>query len=496
MKYFVANRSDGSGSRIFSLVNAMYLANRFKNIGDFRFIWPNMTGLYKELGENFRGDNQGINVIGMSIEAKENIFDKDFIDKYFITNNECKEANIYEEINEDKIGSNPYSNNIIRERKCSNFLELEEKIKQSDKIFFPVGLGELDYLCQNESELKEYKNSCRYYFQQIDFVPQIKQYIQKAQNDALNLGSFSAIHFRSGDIVHFYSPIRLQGNKSVYHATHASLVLELIKKCLKDGDSKIILFGDDIGACKEIIKIINNENVIFADTLRPIENISNAQSFYYDLTLMSMATKLYGTNSALVRFSRLLNADLIFFNSYSSAVFSQKEQYDQISRNLSILSNLNEAQLSFLAYHHYLAGNNTPEYRLANRGGDLINHLKMALFYDPHNHKYTLNMIKVLLDNKNYTQAEDICKILLYKNSEEIIKLLLTKDWFGQWFGNVFNSFTKNIDLNFPYTCYITARIMEYKNEPQSANAIYTLINDKIVYPNLKKYIQNKLSKG
>lgn len=42
MKYFVANRSDGSGSRIFSLVNAMYLANRFKNIGDFRFIWHNM----------------------------------------------------------------------------------------------------------------------------------------------------------------------------------------------------------------------------------------------------------------------------------------------------------------------------------------------------------------------------------------------------------------------------------------------------------------------
>ncbi|MEE3777447.1 hypothetical protein V2I28_08180 [Campylobacter sp. CX2-4080-23] len=370
MKYFVANRSDGSGSRIFSLVNAMYLANRFKNIGDFRFIWPNMTGLYKELGENFRGDKDGINVIGMSIEAKENIFNKNFIDKYFIANNDYKEANINEEINENQINTNPYSDNVIRERKCNNFLELEEKIRQSDKIFFPVGLGELDYLCQNESELKEYKNSCRYCFQQIDFVPQIKQYIQKAQNDALNLGSFSAIHFRSGDIVHFYSPIRLQGNKSVYHATHVSLVLELIKKCLKDGDSKIILFGDDIGACKEIIKIINNENVIFSDTLRPIENISNAQSFYYDLTLMSMATKLYGTNSALVRFSRLLNADLIFFNSYSSAVFSQKEQYDQISRNLSILSNLNEAQLSFLAYHHYLAGNNTPEYRLANGGGE------------------------------------------------------------------------------------------------------------------------------
>ena len=28
MKYFVTNRSDGSGSRIFSLVNAMYLAKK------------------------------------------------------------------------------------------------------------------------------------------------------------------------------------------------------------------------------------------------------------------------------------------------------------------------------------------------------------------------------------------------------------------------------------------------------------------------------------
>lgn len=146
--------------------------------------------------------------------------------------------------------------------------------------------------------------------------------------------------------------------------------LELIRKCLKDGDSKIVLFGDDTEACKEIVSIINNKNVIFADTLRPIENISNAQSFYYDLTLMSMATKLYGTNSALVRFARLLNANLIFYNNYSSAVFSQKEQYEQISRNLPILSNLNEAQLAFLSYHHYLAGNNISEYRLANGGGD------------------------------------------------------------------------------------------------------------------------------
>lgn len=111
----------------------------------------------------------------------------------------------------------------------------------------------------------------------------------------------------------------------------------------------------------------------------------------------------------------------------------------------------------------------------------------MALFYDPHNHKYTINMIKVLLDNKNYTQAEEISKILLYKNGEEIIKLLLTKDWFGQWFGNVFDSFINNIDLNFPYTCYITARIMEYKKETQSANAVYILINNKITYPTLKK---------
>lgn len=74
------------------------------------------------------------------------------------------------------------------------------------------------------------------------------------------------------------------------------------------------------------------------------------------------------------------------------------------------------------------------KYFVANRndGVGLINHLKMALFYDPHNHKYTINMIKVLLGNKNYTQAEEISKILLYKNGEEIIKLLLTKDWFGQ----------------------------------------------------------------
>ena len=68
-------------------------------------------------------------------------------------------------------------------------------------------------------------------------------------------------------------------------------------------------------------------------------------------------------------------------------------------------------------------------------------------------------------------------------------------------FGNVFDSFINSINLNFPYTCYITARIMEYKKETQSANAIYTLINadkSKLGYLTLWfkcKKIANKFNK-
>ena len=82
-KLVVMNRSDGTGSRLFSMINAMAVATKLSSIDNMRFLWNETR--FKDKSEladanntKMRGFNDTI-IIGASCECKENIFTDNFI---------------------------------------------------------------------------------------------------------------------------------------------------------------------------------------------------------------------------------------------------------------------------------------------------------------------------------------------------------------------------------------------------------------------------------
>ena len=91
-KLVVMNRSDGTGSRLFSMINAMAVATKLSSIDNMRFLWNETR--FKDKSEladanntKMRGFNDTI-IIGASCERKESIFTDNFIKKHYLQNYE------------------------------------------------------------------------------------------------------------------------------------------------------------------------------------------------------------------------------------------------------------------------------------------------------------------------------------------------------------------------------------------------------------------------
>lgn len=89
-KYVVQNRGDGSGSRLFSLVNTMWLSKKiFGSIDNAKFLWNETR--FQDKGDSKADSNnttmrnfKDTIIIGASCENKEEFFIDDFIAKHYI----------------------------------------------------------------------------------------------------------------------------------------------------------------------------------------------------------------------------------------------------------------------------------------------------------------------------------------------------------------------------------------------------------------------------
>ncbi|WP_174514688.1 hypothetical protein [Campylobacter coli] len=471
-KYIVANRYDGMGSRIFSIICSIYLAKKLGSIDCMKFIWE--EGRFSKTNHenfSFRKEDKDSLVIGMSVESKEEVFDKAFIQKHYIDHKSLKPD---------------LTNSWLSQWKIRSFSSFEQEFKNAQEKFFTYEISALSHLLSdlNENEVREFCS--KHVIHEIKFSDKVQRMIDKAQRDAQNVGEYTCIHLRSGDAIYDYSPIRKFGKTSIYHASYLALGLEIAKR----EKGKIILVGDDIKSLEYLVEVIGEDRVISMENLRDTSKYSNMELFFYDVFFMAKAKRLYGTNSALVRTACLISNELEFKNSYQC--FNHEEHYEILNSNLSLLPKISCSQLAFMYFHLYLYGS------LLNKDYDvLINYLKKALECDYDNDKYRIYIIDTLLKNKKYQEADELVKEYLLEREQPFVGNLFLKNWTGVCFQECFPQFTQDECKKYPYLSFIAAKIFEYQGDVLRAlefcEAAFMAVYGKFLFVKYYGYLSGKM---
>ena len=244
---FFANRKDGFGMRLFSILTAMIYAKKYDT--DYMFTWK----YRKDKGyENFQ-----------MIDKADSIFSKSFLSHHLI-----EEGNI--ELN--------------RLHNASSY-----NVDLHDDSF--VG-----YICDHSNRFDYKKLNINYKptdaFNDLKFNEKLKAAKNLAEN--INLGSkVAAIHLRSGDIV--YEDYR-KLHSFHYKVIPAYVIPKLIGK-LKDKGYTVVLVGQE----KEFCQYLSNKlSVFYAEDLVN-DNFNDAQRGLFDITLLSRMDLVVTMGSAFTQ---------------------------------------------------------------------------------------------------------------------------------------------------------------------------------------------------
>ncbi|EJK6698321.1 hypothetical protein NLM39_001733, partial [Campylobacter coli] len=439
MSMIVANRTDGTGSRLIALMNAMYLAKILNK--EFKFTWKNYIPFTKDSDtNNFRKvKDNNVSILGLCVESYIEIFSKNFIDKYFLEN----------------------INGLV--------FRIDGKVYSKFNLFLTeLNSGKYDYILVPLSDLStrvfkdiddlEYRKHMHDIWKDIEFSKPVKKIIDMAKKTCLKFKDFICIHIRSGDAIYDYAEFRKFNLQSVYHATPCEIAIGIIKK---NKDKKIVLVGDDLFSIRQIAEFCNSTNVFIMEDFRNSNQMSNLELFFYDVIFMSNAQVLYGTNSAVVRLANYIGNQK-FINNYS--VFNEMELYDVIKENIKKLNTTN-SQKAFSYFHLFIVSK-----KLNISKENLIHFLEKALEYDHENDKYRIHLIDILLNHNDFLKANEMLKNILQKRESEYLKTLFLKGWIGIVYSDLFDIYLKSSCLKYPYISYVAMHILKFRTSLQMQN--------------------------
>ncbi|EOU2154051.1 hypothetical protein ACNS8W_000830 [Campylobacter coli] len=284
MSIIIANRTDGTGSRLISLMNAMYLAKILNK--QVKFTWKNYIPFTKDSDtNNFRKvENDNVSILGLCVESHTEIFSKNFIDKYFL-----------ESINGSIFG--------IDGKVYTNFDLFLKELKVNKYDYISVPLSDLSTRVFKDIDDLEYRKYMQNIWKDIEFSESVKKIVNMAKQTCMKFKDFICIHIRSGDAIYDYAEFRKFNLQSIYHATPCEIAIGIIQK---NKNKNIVLVGDDLLSIRQIAKFCNFKNVFVMEDFRNSNQLSNMELFFYDVIFMSYAKILYGTNSAVVRLANYI----------------------------------------------------------------------------------------------------------------------------------------------------------------------------------------------
>lgn len=445
--FIISARDDGTATRLISILNAFFLSDLLNNKNGPKFFWnddfiPYVYGETIDIGNNFRDFNKS-KIIGQSIEKKENIFSKEFIDNYFIENK-------YNYYTNDIFTQNNIHNDVLD--LCYNTnLDLFLKDYFSKKFnYIYIHHGDLDKQL-NGIDHKEYISKLSLFWKRIRFTDTIDKIKNKVLDCIKNIeNNYIIIHIRSGDVIYDFANFRKFNLQGIYHATPYELALGIIKK-LKN--KNIFLVGDDLTSINKLVNYINKDNVKSVEYFRDSNSYSNLELLFFDLFFMSCAKSIFGTHSALVRLANMINPDIAYTNTYD--VFKNSEQYNIIVNNINFLE-LSNCQQAFSYFHLFILG------KKLNKDIELLKYyLLRSLEFDNENDKYRIHFIDCLFKQNKVKEADEMLSEFFKTRKQEYIKTLLLIGWEGVVYSEQFDSYLSNFNDNYKNICFVANNILK-----------------------------------
>ncbi|WP_291892926.1 hypothetical protein [Campylobacter sp.] len=440
-KLVVMNRGDGTGSRLFSMINAMAVADKLSSLDNMRFLWNETRFVDKSEqadanNTKMRGFKDTI-IIGASCECKESIFKDSFIKKHFLEKYE--------------------SDNQIYPVKDIN--KLKELYNKSD--YLKIDIGYLDFLYSNKFE---YRSKLATMWDKIEFNDNIVKMINLARQHAAKLDNFIAIHLRSGDAIYTYANYRLCNRQSTDHVTPYEFALGIIEQ---HKNENIIIIGDDISSMRTLKQIANNNNVKLIEEFRDIDKYSNLELFIYDVVFMSKATLLYGTHSALVKLAYGINPNLKWIHPHND--IDIPTLYKWLQTHYRVLDNLSPSQRAYSCFCLFMYGEKCNE-----KLEILEKYLQNALEFDPENDKYRIHIVNCLLKKQDVEQSNCLLSNYLTNRFNQFNRLFVSKYWSGKYaFEEVFNNFIIYANPDYPYISFMAAKASEALGKNDGAITCY-----------------------
>ncbi|EAI4303027.1 sugar transferase [Campylobacter lari] len=423
-KLFISVRDDGVATRLLSMLNAFYLADKFQTINSMKFFWNSNLVLFdKYYINNDQRNFENSNIIGQSVGPVELIFSDTFIKRHYLNNTNNYTTNI------------PYLKNydypedtldLLRFGFNKTYKCFSEEIVDKKNIY--VHQHNLSSQLNGIDIDLQYKNKLRELWRYIDFKDNLKQCMQDADKKSKNLGEFTVVHVRSGDVIYTYSNARKFNLEGIYHATALELAMGIIKEQKND---KVIIVGDDITSTQILKRQLKSDNIFHISEFRSEDNLSNLELLLFDLIFMSNSKKIFGTHSALVTLSSIIGFKINMTNNYH--VFNKKQQYDIFRQYHKYFDNAHNSQKAFSLFHMYLLGKDI------NDGYDILRgYLKKALILDPDNDKYRIHLVSLLFRYNKLKLIERYLAIVFKKRKKDFMDTFLSVSWSGYVYRDLF----------------------------------------------------------
>lgn len=422
-KLFISVRDDGVATRLLSILNALYLADKFGTMESMKFFWnSNLVLFNKYYINNDKRIFENCNIIGQSVGPVNLIFSDSFIKKHYMDNVNNYTTNV------------PYLKNYNYPEDVLDLLTLG-----FDKpyAFFLKEIVDKKHIYIHQHNLSsqfkgidtdlQYKNKLRELWRYIDFRDNLKQYMQDAYNKSKKLGDFTIVHVRSGDVIYSYSNARKFNLEGIYHATALEIAMGIIKE---QKDSKVVIVGDDITSTHILKEQANCNNIFHISEFRS-ENLSNLELLLFDLIFMSNSKKIFGTHSALVTLSSIIGLEKNMVNNYH--IFNKEQQYAIFKKYHKCFNDTHNSQKAFSLFHMYLLGRCLDDEYAILRG-----YLKKALILDPDNDKYRIHLLDLLFKYNKLDLIEKYLGIILKKRRLKWMETFFSVSWSGYVYRDLF----------------------------------------------------------
>lgn len=450
-KLFISVRDDGVATRLLSILNAMYLADKFYDIKNMKFFWNEELVLFNNYYINNNSRKfENCNIIGQSVGKVESIFSSNFIKKHYLENKYLYNTNMAY----DKNVLYPiHTLDLLKMGFNKTYTSLVESILNHKYIY--VHQHNLSLQFSGIESNTQYKNKLNEMWSYIDFNDCLKHQVLDANQKSNSLGNFMVIHVRSGDVIYNYSNARKFNLEGIYHATPLELATAIIAK---NKYNNIVIVGDDLTSTHMIRDVFKSNKVFHISDFRD-DNLSNLELLIFDLIFMSNSFKIYGTHSALVSLASIIGNNKVE-NSYN--IFNKQKQFLYFKQYNLLFSQAHNSQKAFSLFHmHLLSVQNGDSYRTS------IKYLKKALFFDSDNDKYRIYIIHILLKNNKFKITERYLRCILLNRKNIFLSTLFSVSWGGYVYLNILSDFLNyaqkipNVKYLYPNICYIVNEIIK-----------------------------------